>query len=121
VPSRRPYRRSGLYRKALNPEDQAVIDGIRDALIADLGGLEHLSTARRLLVDLAAAAAIRCQRVNAYLATLPSLVDTKRHQEWIVVSDARRAESHLAKLLLALGLDRVAVPVLDIRRQHGLD
>src|SRR5262249_32759900 len=72
IPSRfkRPYRRSGLYRAALSPEDQAVIDGVRDALTADCGGADNLSTARRLLIDLAAAAAIRCQRVNAYLATL---------------------------------------------------
>src|SRR5262249_57479345 len=72
-----PYRRSGLYRAALSPEDQAVIDGVRDALTADCGGADNLSTARRLLIDLAAAAAIRCQRVNAYLATLDSLVDKK--------------------------------------------
>jgi len=122
-PSRfkRPYRRSGLYRAQLSPEDQAVIDGVRDALVADCGGADNLSTARRLLIDLAAAAAIRCQRVNDYRATLDSLVDKRMKREWIVVSDARRAEAHLQALLRDIGLDRVAAPVLDIRRQHGLD
>jgi hypothetical protein len=117
----RRYRRTGLYRAVLSPEDQAVIDGVRDALVADCGGADNLSTARRLLIDLAAAAAIRCQRVNAYLATLPSLVDRQHREEWRVVGDARRAEAHLQGLLRDIGLDRVAAPVLDIRRQHGLD
>ena len=117
----RPYRKSGLYRKALHPDDQPMIDGIRDALVADCGGVEHLSTARRLLIDLAAVAAFRCQRVNAYLATLPSLVDRQHREEWRAVGDARRAEAHLQALLRDIGLDRVAAPVLDIRRQHGLD
>lgn len=118
---KRPYRKSGLYRFELNPEDQAMIDGVREALVADCGGADNISTARRLLIDLAAAAAIRCQRVNAYLATLPSLVDRRHREEWRVVGDARRAEAHLQALLRDIGLDRVAAPVLDIRRQHGLD
>jgi len=44
VPSRfnRPYRRSGLYRAQLSPEDQAVIDGVRDALVADCGGARRV-------------------------------------------------------------------------------
>lgn len=116
----RPYRKSGLYRAALSPEDQAMIDGIRDALVADCGGADNLSTARRLLIDLAAAVAIRCHRVNAYLATLESLVDRRKRREWQVVNDARRAETHLQALLRDIGLDRKAAPVLGIRRQHGL-
>lgn len=118
--ARRRYRRSGLYRKVLSPEDQGALDELRNALTADCGGPENLSTARRLLIDLAAAAAIRCQRVNSYLATLESLVDRTRHQEWRVVHDARRAEAHLAMLLRDIGLDRVPAPVADIRRQAGL-
>jgi hypothetical protein len=88
---KRPYRRSGLYRAQLSPEDQAVIDGVRDALTADCGGPEALSTARRILIELAPAATIRCMRVNDYLATLPSLIDRTHHEEWRAVGDARRA------------------------------
>jgi len=118
--AQRPYRKSGLYRKALNPDDQAMIDGIRDALVADCGGVENLSTARRILIDLAAAAAIRCQRVNAYLATLPSLIDRQHREEWRAVGDARRAEAHLQSLLKDIGLDRNPLPVVDVRSRAGL-
>lgn len=118
---KRPYRKSGLYRFVLDPGDQAVIDGVRDALVADCGGADNISMARRLLIDLAAAAAIRCQRVNAYLATLPSLVDRQHREEWRVVGDARRAEAHLQSLLRDIGLDRAPVTVTDIRRQCGID
>jgi hypothetical protein len=49
------------------------------------------------------------------------LVDRLHHEEWRAVGDARRAEAHLQALLRDIGRDRVAAPVLDIRRQHGLD
>jgi hypothetical protein len=74
---KRPYKKSGLYRFVLHPDDQAIIDEVRSALTADCGGQENLSAARRLLIDLAAAA-MRCRRVNSYLATLPSLIDRQR-------------------------------------------
>jgi hypothetical protein len=111
LPAKRPYRRSGLYRSTLTPEEQRAMEVIRDELLADCGGEEHVSTARKLLIDLAAAAAVRCQRVNAYLATLDHLVDRRRRREWTVVNDARRAEAHLQGLLRDIGLERGAAPV----------
>jgi hypothetical protein len=39
-----------------------------------------ISTAERLMIDLAVEAAIKHQRVSAYLTTLPSLVDKRRHR-----------------------------------------
>jgi len=106
--------RSGFYRSKVTPDEQRAMDMIREELLADCGGEEHVSTARKLLIDLAAAAAIRCQRVNAYLAGLDHLVDRRRHKEWRVVHDARRAEAHLQGLLRDIGLERVAKPVPDL-------
>ncbi len=108
---KRPYHRSGLYRSTLTPDEDAAMEAIRAQLIADCGGDAAVSTARRLLIDLAAAAAVRCQRVNSYLATLDSLVDKRRRKEWSVVNDARRAEAHLQALLRDIGLERKAKPV----------
>jgi hypothetical protein len=96
------------------------MEAVRAELIGDCGGLESVSTARRLLIDLAAAAAVRCQRVNAYLASLNSLVDKRHRREWQVVNDARRAEAHLQGLLRDIGLERQARPIEDIRRQLGM-
>ena len=117
---KRRYRRSGMYRSTLTMQEQSAMAALREELLEDCGGAAAVSAARRLLIDLAAAAAIRCQRVNAYLATLESLVDRRHRMEWRVVNDARRAEAHLQALLRDIGLDRVAAPVLHIRRQHGL-
>jgi hypothetical protein len=110
-PAKRPYRRSGLYVSGLTPEEQAAMTSVRESLLADLGGEEHVSTARKILVDLAAGAAVRCMRVNAYLAGLNCLVDRRHRREWPVVEHARRAEAHLQGLLRDIGLDRKAKPV----------
>jgi hypothetical protein len=118
---RRGYRRSGLYCSTVTPEERAALEAIRADLLADCGGADAVSTARRLLIDLAAAAAVRCQRVNAYLATLNSLVDRRHRCEWRVVNDARRAEAHLQGLLRDIGLERQAKPIEDLRQQLGID
>ena len=72
------------------------MEAVRADLIADCGGLEAVSTARRLLIDLAAAAAVRCQRVNAFLASLNSLVDKRHRREWQVATPAGRRRTSRA-------------------------
>jgi hypothetical protein len=99
----------------MSPEELAAMETVRADLIADCGGIDAVSTARRLLIDLAAAAAVRCQRINVYLASLNSLVDRRHRREWQVVNDARRAEAHLQGLLRDIGLERKAKPVEDLR------
>ena len=110
-PRRRGYRRSGLYISGLTPEEQAAMTSVRESLVADCGGEDALSAARRILIDLAAGAAVRCQRVNAYLAGLNCLVDRRHRCEWRIVRDARAAEAHLQSLLRDIGLERKARPV----------
>jgi hypothetical protein len=105
----RPYRPSGLYRQANPaPELQQAMDHLRAQLLTDKGGPEAVTTAERVLIDLVVAAAIKSQRVEAYLATLPCLVDKRRRRVWQVVRDSTTLATHLATLLRDLGLERRA-------------
>src|SRR5262245_20675951 len=105
----RPYRPSGLYRQASPaPELQQAMDHLRAQLLTDKGGPDAVTTAERVLIDLAVAAAIKSQRVEAYLATLPCLIDKRRRRVWQVVRDSTTLATHLATLLRDLGLERRA-------------
>jgi hypothetical protein len=97
------------------------MDELRQQLIADKGGPECISTAERVMIDLTVEAAVRHQRVSAYLAEMPSLVDKKHRKVFTVVRDSAYLGAQLQSLLKDLGLERRAKPVPDIRRQLGLD
>ena len=117
----RAWRPSGLYRTdPPTPELQAAAAELRAQIIADKGGIEAISTAERLMIDLAVEAAIKHQRVSAYLSTLPSLVDKRRHRVWQVVLDTARLSDRLQSLLKDLGLERRPKTVPDIRQLAGL-
>ena len=118
----RAWRPSGLYRTdPPTPELQAAAAELRAQIIADKGGIEAISTAERLMIDLAVEAAIKHQRVSAYLSTLPSLVDKRRHRVWQVVLDTARLSDRLQSLLKDLGLERRPKTVPDIRQLAGLE
>jgi hypothetical protein len=117
----RPYRPSNLYRRdPPTAELKAAAAELRAQFIADKGGLEAISTAERLLIDLAVEAALKHQRVSAYLSTLPSLVDKRHRKVWTVVLDAARLSDRLQSLLKDLGLERKVKPVADVRQLAGL-
>jgi hypothetical protein len=109
----RAWRPSGLYRRIDPPtaELQAAAAELRAEFIADKGGVEACSRAQLVLIDLAVEAALKHQRVSAYLATLPSLVDKKRRRVWQVVTDSSRLSKRLQSLLSDLGLERQPKPV----------
>ena len=53
----RPYGRSGLYaRQPPSPEVERAMAELRSQMVADEGGPENVSTAERILIDLAVAA-----------------------------------------------------------------
>jgi hypothetical protein len=106
------YLRCGFYAKgtALIPAADSPI-GLalrerRDALIADLGGMESCTTAQRTLVDLIVAAWLQLDSVDGYLLTLPSLVDRRHRRCWQVVADRGRLASQLQSMLRDIGLAR---------------
>jgi hypothetical protein len=101
-----------LYRQdppAATLEAAAV--ELRNQLIADLGGPDVVSTAKKLLVDVAVSHALKLQRVEAYIAKMDSLVDKRHRCTWRVVLDAAALARHLAGVLSVLGLERVPAPV----------
>jgi hypothetical protein len=111
-----------LYRTA--PTQQQLTAGatLKDQLVADRGGPDMVSTAEGMLIDLIVAAKVKHSDVHAYLVQLPRpWCNRKSHEVWKVVLDAAHLERHLCKLLLALGLDRQAEPVMDARQLAGLD
>jgi hypothetical protein len=113
----RAWRPSGLYRTdPATQELQAAAAELRAQIIADKGGLEAISTAERLMIDLAVEAAIKHQRVSAYLSTLPSLVDKRRHRVWQVVLDTARLSDRLQSLLRDLGLGRRPKPIESLEQ-----
>ena len=50
-----------------------------------------------MLIDLAVDAHMKKQSVGAFLLTLPSLVDKRRHRVWQVVKDDKELGSHLGR------------------------
>jgi hypothetical protein len=111
-----------LYRQdPPTAELQATAAELRAQFIADKGGIDACSTATRMMIDLAVEAALKHQRVSAYLATLPSLVDRRRKRVWQVVLDAARLSDRLQSLLKDLGLERRPKAVPDIRQLAGLE
>jgi hypothetical protein len=118
----RPYRTHGFYRQA--PTQQQLTAGatLKDQLIADLGGKDVVSTAEEMLIDLVVAAKVKHADAVRYLVQLPRPWCNRRsHECWKIVLDTTRLEAHLCKLLQALGLERRAEEVPDVRQLAGLE
>jgi hypothetical protein len=121
----RPYRVSNLYRQ--DPPTAALEAAAverREQLVRDLGGPDAVWTAQKLLVDIAVAHAIKLQRVEAYIATMSSLVDKRHRTTWRVVQDAAKLASRLESVLIALGIERKAQPlnlIGQIQAMHAAD
>ena len=113
LPATRPrrYQKSGLYCRPtrladLPPEVAEARRARADALVADLGGVEQCSNGQLQLVDLIVSAAMQLESVDAYLLTLPSLVDKRNRRVWPVVRDRAALSGHVQSLLATLGLKR---------------
>lgn len=126
-PRRRPHRRSGFYAlkstlKALGPRvlDRRTALGKelgrwRDAIIADLGGPDALSTQQRALVDVLVRDKLLLDSIDAALLAERSLVNGRKRAVYPVVLDRLKLADGFTRRLSALGLDRKAAPVEDLR------
>jgi hypothetical protein len=108
------YLRSGMYSRrpelpAADTPVGAILAERRAGLEADLGG--DLSTAQAALVDLAIRQWCLLDAVDAYLLSLPSIVDRRHRRVWPVVLDRSRLAAQLEATLARLGLQRVPKPV----------
>ena len=112
---RRPvsYLRSGLYAKPDLPAPDTPIGAIlaerRAALISDLGG--NPSTAQLALIDLALRTWCLLDATDAFLLSLPSIVDKRHRRVWQVVLDRQRLAASLEATLCRLGVERRAKKV----------
>src|SRR5437763_16104555 len=88
---RRPYLKSGIYAlrnavltlgsRALPPKSTALGRALhewREALLADLGGVEAVSTQQAALVDLAVRTKLLVDSVVAYMVAMPRRVNAPR-------------------------------------------
>jgi hypothetical protein len=126
-PRRRPHRRSGFYAlkatiKTLGPRvlDRRTALGKelarwRDAIIADLGGSDALSTQQRALVDVLVRDKLLLDSIDAALLAERSLVNGRKRAVYPVVLDRLKLADGFARRLATLGLDRKAAPVEDLR------
>jgi len=69
-------------RRPTSPEVEQAIAQLRAQLVADKGGPENVTTAERMMIDLAVDAHFKKQSVGAFLLTLPALVDKRRRRVW---------------------------------------
>jgi hypothetical protein len=127
---RRPYQRSGYYtaRRALVKYGERVLPGAetpigrelrdwRQALIADLGGADGLSTQRLALVDQVVVQRYLVASLDGYVLSLPALVN-KRNRCLFPIMRERVAQVNLLQSLLRdLGLERRARDVGDLAAQ----
>lgn len=117
--ARRPYQRSGLYTlkravltlgtRALPSSRTALGRALRDwraALVADLGGADAISTQQAALVDLAVTTKLQLDSVDAFLFSMPSLVDKRHRRLWPVVRERQALAAQLRDVLRDLGLER---------------
>jgi hypothetical protein len=123
----RPYLRSGVYTlkravqtlgsRALPSRRTALgreLREWRDALVADLGGADAISTQQVALVDLAVRTKLLVDSVDAYVLAMPSPVNWQRRCLHPVVRERASLVNQLQSILRDLGLERRAKPVLDL-------
>ena len=121
------YQRHGLHTlkravqtlgsRALPPKSTALGRALhewREALLADLGGVEAVSTQQAALVDLAVRTRLLVDSVDAYVLSMPSPVNRQRRCLHPVVRERQALVGQLQSLLRDLGLDRKAREVPDL-------
>jgi len=106
--------RSGL--KALKARGMAAVDGRsvaaksvkawRSSLIRDLGGVEAVSAQKQALVDAACRTQLLLTYVDAFLLSLPSIVNRRTRSCFPIVQQRMALEGSLTRSLAALGLER---------------
>jgi hypothetical protein len=86
----------------------------RLGLMADLGGLEALSTQQLALVDQAVVQRYLVASLDAYVLSLPALVNKRSRCLFPIVRERTAQVNLLRDLLRDLGLERKAKPVPDL-------
>ena len=122
------YQRHGLHTlkravqalgsRALPPKSTALGRALhewREALLADLGGVDAVSTQQAALVDLAVRTKLLVDSVDAYVLAMPSPVNRQKRCLHPVVRERQALIGQLQSILRDLGLERRAKPVTDLQ------
>jgi hypothetical protein len=83
----------------------------RESLIADLGGIENVTTQQLALVDLAVRTKLLVDSVDAYVLAMPSPVNRQKRCLHPVVRERQSLVNQLQSLLRDLALDWKTPPV----------
>jgi len=132
----RPYTKSGLYTlkravavlgsRALPSKRSALGRALgewRASLLADLGGVDAVSTQQLALVDLAVRSKLLVDSVDAYVLSMPSPVNRQRRCLHPVARERQALVGQLQSILRDLGLERRTggldlAAQLAAKRQH---
>ena len=117
----RSYQKSGIHTlklavktlgsRSLPPAKTALGRALREwreSLIADLGGLETVSTQELAIVDMAVRTKLLADSVDAFVFSMPSPVNKRSRCLYPVVRERQAIVSQLQSLLRDLGLARRA-------------
>jgi hypothetical protein len=109
-----------LTRRRLDGRSSVAIAAkrFREDLISDLGG--DPSRAQRAIVEAAARTWLLLSSVDDWLQRQPSIVQAKKRTLLPVVMQRMQLADSLLRHLVALGLERRARAVPDIRQLSGL-
>jgi hypothetical protein len=88
----------------------------RRDLTADLGGAEHVSTQQAAVIELAVRTRLMLDSVDAFILTMPSLVNKRRRVLFPVVLQRQSLARDLAHFLGLLGLARRPPKPVDLSR-----
>jgi hypothetical protein len=80
----------------------------KSSLLNDLGGAENVSTQRLAIVDVACRTWLYLNHVDCWLMQQESLINKRARKILPIVRERQQLADSLARLLLQLGLDRVA-------------
>jgi hypothetical protein len=87
-------------------ETGAALRDWREAIVADLGGPEAVSSQERAIVELATKTYLMVESIDRFLLEQPSLVNKSRRQLFPVVLQRQQLADSLARYMTMLGLKR---------------
>jgi hypothetical protein len=82
---------------------RALLD-LKDKMIQDLGRIESVSTRQEALIDLAVRTKFMLDRIDAWLLSIPSLVNKRRRSAIPIVIERQQIAQALVRYLDELGL-----------------
>lgn len=122
----RSYKKHGLTaaKTALRTYGMRTLDGRtraarelsewRSSLIADLGGEQNVSAQQRAIIELCVHDVLLLGPLEAYLASMPSIVNKQKRRVYDVVLQRNKLADGLAGRLKLLGLEKHKPPAEDL-------